>query len=66
VHDLHAISFLQDLRGVLAARDDFPIHLDSDAAFGEAFVAQQGGEGAGAIDLPGLAVQLDFHVLILP
>ena len=66
VHDLHVVSFLQRLRGMLAARDDFPIELDCDAAFGEAFVAQQGGEGACAVDLPRLAVELYIHAHSLP
>ena len=66
MHDLYAISFLQYLRNVLASRDDFSIHFDRDAAFGEAFVAQQGGEGACAIDLPRLAVELDIHAPSLP
>lgn len=66
VHDLDPVSRLKTPRSVQASRHDFAVHFDRYPALGQAFGLEQVDQSAAGLEDFSLAVQLDFHMLILP
>jgi len=63
--DLHPIAFAQRVSVMQAARHDFAIDLDRDAALGVTRIREQGGNGGGRRAFARGAVQDDLHPCIL-
>jgi hypothetical protein len=64
VHDLDAIAFVQPAFSVPAARHDFPVHLDRDAAFAQASACSNSVRSQGW-RATGFAIQDNVHVRIV-
>jgi len=61
MHDFDAIAFVQQVRVVLAARNNRAVDLDRDPSLGQSFGSKQGGDGGVGSGLAVLPVQLDIH-----
>lgn len=61
LHDLHAVSGLQRMTDVRAARDDLAIDLHGDPSIGQLEQHQQPGDVGVVWDVARLAVELDLH-----
>ena len=65
VDHFHLVPFAESMGGVLAARDDGAVDLDRDAAVGQAFPAEQIGDGGGRCEGARGTVEQDVHGAIV-
>lgn len=61
LHDLHAIAVPQFVQRMPAARDDFAVHFDGDAALAMAGFGEQPRNGGCRCAFMWLAIEMDLH-----
>ena len=65
VHDLDAVALPQDVHCMARARNDLAIYFHRNAALGQAFKYQQGGQGAAGLGVMWATIQFNVHAAIL-